>query len=132
MDEAEETALLLLLFPLLLLLLLLLLPLPPLPVLPFSEDAVVLAPSVVDEDDALSPPPPPLSLEKVKISAPFLSGDFLVTAVTAVAAPEGGVPRRPQESLEPRRVSSGPAEVGVLHLKLEIDQNSVNGKSSKQ
>ena len=32
-----------------------LLALPPLPVLPFSEDAVVLAPSVVEEDDALSP-----------------------------------------------------------------------------
>ena len=63
-----------------------------------------------------------LSLLKVKISAPlFLIGDFFVPPLTTAATPPppGGVPRgRPEESLEPRRVDSVPAEGGVLHLRI--------------
>ena len=86
------------------------------PVLPFSEEAVVLAPSVVEEDEALSAALLTLlSLLKVKISAaPFLIGDFLVPETAATTTP-----LRPEESPEPRRVDSMPAEGGVLHLSVE-------------
>ena len=55
-----------------------------------------------------------LSLLKVKISAPFLIGDFFVPPPPLTI--EARTPWRPGESPEPRRLDSVPAEVGVLHL----------------